>query len=78
MRLAACGKEIYAQLFKVINEGIVVTLSRQLNQIHFSLPKWEIVQEPLAQSHRYHNLLTIEEPGKKESKFLGKIVWRNV
>ena len=38
----------------------------------------EVVQESLAQSHRYHNLLTIEEPGKKESKLPGKIVWRNV
>ncbi|AAM32676.1 hypothetical protein [Methanosarcina mazei] len=78
MKLEGCGKEIHALLLKLFKEGIVVTLSRQLNQIHFSLLKWEIVQESLAQIHRHHNLLTIEEPGKKESKFLGKIVWRNI
>lgn len=61
MKLAACGKEIYISLSQQFNKEIVVTLSRQLNQINFSLPKWEIMQESLAQIHRYHNLLTIEE-----------------
>jgi hypothetical protein len=65
MKLASCGKEI------------LISLLQQFNQIHFSLPKWEIVQESLAQINRYHSLLTIEESGK-ESKLLGRIVWRNV
>jgi hypothetical protein len=78
MKLAACVKEIYALLLKLFKEGIVVSVIRQFEQLYFSLPKGVIVQESLAQIHRYHNLLTVEEPGKKESKLLGEIVWRNV
>jgi hypothetical protein len=77
MKLAVCGKEIFASLLQQFGEGIVVSLIRQLNRIYFSLLKSEIMQEPLAQIHWYHSLLTIEELGKNESKLLGKIVWRS-
>jgi hypothetical protein len=56
MKLAACGKESFASLGQQFNEGIVVTLSRQLNQIYFILPEREIMQEPLAQIRWYHSL----------------------
>jgi hypothetical protein len=78
MKLAGCGKEIYALLSQQFDEGIVAALRRQLNQICFSLPKREFVEEALAQIHRYHSLSTIEEGWKKESEQLRKIVWRNV
>ncbi len=78
MKLAACVKKTYTLLLKLVNEGIVVSVIRQFEQLYFSLPKGVIVQESLAQIHRYHNMLTVEERGKKESKLLGKIVWRNV
>jgi len=78
MKLVGCGKEIFVLLSQQFNEGIVAALRRQLNQICFSLPKREFVEEALAQIHRYHSLSTIEEVWKKESEPLGKIIWRNV
>jgi hypothetical protein len=78
MKLAGYGKEIFELLSQQFNEGIVAALRRQLNQICFSFPKSEFVQESLAQIRRYHSLPTIEEGWKKESEPLGKIIWRNV
>lgn len=78
MKLLACVKEIYILLLILFNEEFVVSLIRQFEQLYFSLPKGVIVQESLAQIHRYHKILTVEEPVKKESKLLGKFVWGNV
>jgi hypothetical protein len=78
MKLAGYGKEIFELLSQQFNEGIVAAVRRQLNQICFSLLKREFVQETLAQISWYHSLPTIEEGWKKESKPLGKIIWRNV
>jgi hypothetical protein len=72
MKLTGCGKEIYLLLSHQFKEGIVVTVSRQLNRLHFSLLKSELVQESLAQIQRYHNLSTIKQPRKKEKKLLAK------
>lgn len=47
MKLAGCGKEIYVLLSQLFKEGIVVTLSRQLNQIHFSLPSGKLCKSLL-------------------------------
>lgn len=56
MKLAAYGKESFVSLSQQFNEGIVAALRRQLNQIYFSLPEREIMQEPLAQIRWFHSL----------------------
>lgn len=77
MKLTSCRNKISVSLTELFNEGIVVTVSRQFNSIHFSLHKWEIMREALSQIYRFYSLLTIEEQGIKEGKLLRKIVWRN-
>lgn len=78
MKLEGSEGEILLFLSEHSEKGIVYVLHRQLNRICFSLPESEIMQECIAQINWYRGLLITEEPRKKESKLLRKVVWRNV
>lgn len=79
MKLAGYGKEIFELLSQQFNEGIVVTVSRQLNQIHlFQFTKVghcarvSCTISPILQPANHRGA------GKKESERMGKIAWGNV